>query len=41
MFDIPEWNPLEVQANLWEIKKEWMKNIVKLADSMPDEYNER
>ncbi len=40
MFDIPEWNPLEVQANLWEIKKKWVKNIVKLGDHMPDEYYE-
>ncbi len=41
VFDIPKWNPLEVQANLWEIKKEWVKKILRLGEPMPDEYYER
>ena len=41
VFDIPKWNPLEVQANLWEIKKEWVKKILRPGEPMPDEYYER
>ncbi len=32
IFDIDEWNEFRVQANLWHIKREWVKHIVK-----PDE----
>ena len=41
MFDIPKWNPLEVQANLWEIKKELVKKILRPGEPIPDEYYER
>ncbi len=28
IFDIDQWNPFQVQANLWEIKKDWVKYIL-------------
>ena len=38
VFDIDEWNPRIIQANLWEIKKEWVKHILKPGESMPEKY---
>lgn len=38
IFDIEEWNSREIQANLWEIKKEWVKCILKPGDTIPEEY---
>lgn len=29
IFEIDEWNEFAVQANLWQIKKEWVKHTVK------------
>ncbi len=29
IFEIDEWNEFKVQANLWHIKKEWIKHIVR------------
>lgn len=28
IFDIDKWNPFVVQANLWQIKEEWVKHIL-------------
>ncbi|HZK10373.1 MAG TPA: DUF3841 domain-containing protein [Clostridia bacterium] len=28
IFDIDDWNPFIVQANLWQIKEEWVKHIL-------------
>ena len=41
IFDIEEWNSREIQANLWEIKKEWVKCILKPGDTIPEEYHVR
>lgn len=38
VFDIDKWNTREVQANLWEIKKEWVKCILKPGEPIPEEY---
>ena len=38
IFDISEWNTREIQANLWEIKKEWVKCIVNPGEAIPEEY---
>ncbi|RRD39609.1 DUF3841 domain-containing protein [Leptotrichia sp. OH3620_COT-345] len=38
VFDIDKWNTREVQANLWEIKKEWVKCILKSGEVIPEEY---
>ena len=38
VFDIDNWNVRQVQANLWEIKKEWVKRILKPGEPMPEEY---
>ena len=38
VFDIDNWNVRQVQANLWEIKKEWVKRILKPGDPMLEEY---
>ena len=38
VFDIDRWNVREVQANLWEIKKEWVKHIVRHGEKIPEEY---
>lgn len=34
IFDIDEWDHFKVQANLWEIKKEWVKHIVKPGEDI-------
>ena len=41
IFDIEEWNSREIQANLWEIKKEWVKCILKPGDTILEEYHVR
>ena len=38
IFDIDSWNTREVQANLWQIKKEWIKHIVRHGENIPKEY---
>ena len=38
IFDIEEWNSREIQANLWEIKKEWVKCILKPDGTIPEKY---
>ena len=38
IFDIENWNIREVQANLWEIKKEWIKHIVNYGERIPEKY---
>ncbi len=32
IFDIDEWDCFKVQANLWQIKKEWVKHIIYPGD---------
>ena len=32
IFDIDEWDIYRVQANIWEIKKEWIFALVKKGD---------
>lgn len=34
IFDIDDWNPFAVQANLWEIKKEWVMHILRPGDDI-------
>lgn len=34
IFDIDDWNPFVVQANIWEIKKEWVKHVLRLEDDI-------
>lgn len=38
VFDVDSWNIFGVQANIWEIKKEWIKHIVRPGESIPEEY---
>lgn len=38
VFDIDKWNIFGVQANIWEIKKEWIKCIIRPGESIPEEY---
>ena len=38
IFDIDEWNIFDAQANIWQIKKEWIKSIVEVGDRIADEY---
>lgn len=45
IFDIDIWNKFSVQANLWQIKKEWIKHIVypgenlfDIADDMEEQF---
>ena len=28
IFDIDEWDEFKVQANIWEIKEDWIKHII-------------
>ena len=37
-FDINDWNVFEIQANLWKIKKEWVKDVLFHEDKMPKKY---
>lgn len=34
VFVIDDWSPFSVQANLWEIKSEWVKHILKPGDDI-------
>lgn len=34
IFDIDDWNHFKVQANLWEIKKEWVQHILRPGDDI-------
>lgn len=38
VFEITEWNDFEIQANIWEIKKEWIKAIVRHGENIPEKY---
>ena len=38
IFDINDWNVFEIQANLWKIKKEWVKDVLFHEDKMPKKY---
>ena len=38
IFDINDLNVFEIQANLWEIKKEWVKDVLFHGDEMPEKY---
>ena len=38
VFDIERWNVFDVQANIWHIKKEWVKCIIKPGEQIPKEY---
>lgn len=38
VFDIDEWNKFYVQANIWEIKKEWVKYVVYPDSQIPEEF---
>lgn len=38
VFDVKEWNIFSVQANIWEIRKEWIKCIIRPGESIPKEY---
>ena len=29
VFDIDDWNVFDVQANIWHIKKEWVKQVIR------------
>lgn len=37
IFDISEWNIFSVQANIWELKEEWIKKIIRPEDSYTEE----
>lgn len=34
IFDIEEWNEFAVQANLWRIRKEWVRHIVRPGEDL-------
>lgn len=36
IFEIDEWNDFVVQANLWQIKKEWVRHVLKPGDDIFD-----
>lgn len=36
IFVIDDWNDLKIQANLWRIKKEWVKHIVRAGEDFFD-----
>lgn len=38
VFDIERWNVFDVQANIWHIRKEWVKCIIKPGEQIPKEY---
>ena len=38
IFDIDEWNIFDIQANIWQIKKEWVKCIIRPGERIPDEF---
>lgn len=38
VFNIDEWNIFEVQANIWHIKKEWVKCILQHREQIPSEF---
>lgn len=38
IFEFSGWNIFEIQANLWQIKKEWVKAVVKPGEAIPEEY---
>ncbi|MGF7108135.1 DUF3841 domain-containing protein [Treponema pedis] len=37
IFDIENWNIFEVQANIWRIKSEWIKDIIRCGEQMPSD----
>lgn len=34
IFEIDDWNPFKVQANLWQIKEDWVKHILRPGDDI-------
>lgn len=34
IFDVETWSPFNVQANLWEIRSEWVKHIVRPGEDL-------
>lgn len=36
-FEIDDWSPYKVTGNLWEIKKEWVKKIVRPDERIPED----
>lgn len=34
IFDIDDWNPFAVQANLWQIKEEWVKHVLRPGEDI-------
>lgn len=38
IFKIDKWNIFEVQANIWQIKKEWVKCVIGPGGQIPEEY---
>ncbi len=38
IFEFDRWNIFEIQANIWEIKKEWIKCIIRPGEQIPKEY---
>lgn len=38
IFEISDWNIFAIQANIWEIKKEWVRCVIRPGESIPEEY---
>ena len=38
IFDIDEWNIFEVQANIWQIKREWVKHVIGPGERIPEHF---
>lgn len=38
VFDIDKWDIFGVQANIWQIKKEWVRHIVRPGEAIPKEF---
>ena len=38
VFDIDDWNVFDVQANIWHIKKEWVKQVIRPGERIPEHF---
>lgn len=38
VFDFEGWNIFEIQANIWHIKKEWVKAVIRPGEAIPEEF---
>ena len=38
VFDIDDWNIFDVQANIWHIKKEWVKQVIRPGERIPKHF---